>query len=287
MFYQTLFIVWRESIEALLIIGILQSWLSNNADQRGLSRPLWFGVLAGLFAAMLMAGILLQFSASLPPEGQDYFQAGMVFTASALIVHMVMWMRREGANLKSVMQSGLSTSAQNGKMLAVFSIAAIAVAREGAETVIFLIGVSAASTPSTAIEIGLAFVSAFALAALTYGALQFARHHMPWRWFFAITEYMLLLLGCAMFVKGFEYLISIGILPYTDVLWDSAWLLDDFTRFGSIVAGLTGYRSAPDVITTSSWAIYWAVVALLMSLIGNKRLTKSTPPKQNRPVSQG
>ena len=47
------FIVWRESIEALLVIGILQAWLSQQGES-GFSRGsiyLWAGVAAGLVAA--------------------------------------------------------------------------------------------------------------------------------------------------------------------------------------------------------------------------------------------
>ena len=47
------FIVWRESIEALLVIGILQAWLGQQGEE-GRTRGrafLWAGVAAGLFGA--------------------------------------------------------------------------------------------------------------------------------------------------------------------------------------------------------------------------------------------
>ena len=52
-FGNVVFIVWRESIEALLVIGILQAWLGQqggDACSRGRAY-LWAGVAAGLVAA--------------------------------------------------------------------------------------------------------------------------------------------------------------------------------------------------------------------------------------------
>ena len=58
---QIIFVIWRESIEALLVIGILSSWLSRNdpgGDARGRARAfLWGGVAAGFGAALIFAQI--------------------------------------------------------------------------------------------------------------------------------------------------------------------------------------------------------------------------------------
>jgi len=46
MIAQIIFVVWRESIEALLVIGILHAWLVHNAA--GAAKAwLWGGVVAG------------------------------------------------------------------------------------------------------------------------------------------------------------------------------------------------------------------------------------------------
>ena len=43
---QSMFIVWRESVEALLVIGILQAWVSHQSQGNRLLRYLWAGVVA-------------------------------------------------------------------------------------------------------------------------------------------------------------------------------------------------------------------------------------------------
>ncbi len=45
---QSLFIVWRESIEALLVIGILHAWISQQPQRRRALTCLWGGVALGL-----------------------------------------------------------------------------------------------------------------------------------------------------------------------------------------------------------------------------------------------
>ena len=51
---QVLFIVWRESVEALLVVGILYAWLSRTPDAAGGKRWLWGGVALLLGAAALV-----------------------------------------------------------------------------------------------------------------------------------------------------------------------------------------------------------------------------------------
>lgn len=268
MFAQTFFIVWRESIEALLVIGILHAWLRHNTTTGGTLRYLWGGVLAGLGAALGLSLLLTRLNTMLPPEGQDYFQILMIFTACTLILQMVFWMRRHSKGLKHQLEQGLSTRLENGQLWGVFTLALIAVMREGTETVIFLQGFIAAGRGNGG-EIATGIVSALAVASATYALLQLGGRYLSWRLFFRLTETMLLFLACALLVSGSGYLISLGVLPYTDPLWDTSFLIDDLTRLGGIVAGLTGYRAVPDVVTVMVWLVYWGTI--LWALQAQKR----------------
>jgi high-affinity iron transporter len=49
-FGQIIFVIWRESVEPLLVVGILHAWLSRQTDPATVTvgrRYLWSGVLAG------------------------------------------------------------------------------------------------------------------------------------------------------------------------------------------------------------------------------------------------
>ncbi|MGI4814258.1 MAG: FTR1 family protein, partial [Janthinobacterium lividum] len=105
---QVLFVVWRESVEALLVVGILYAWLRNGdaAARRGLPY-LWAGVGLGILAAVALGWALVVFTGELSGDGQDYFQTGMVLVACVLIVQMVLWMKHHGRTLKRDMEASL------------------------------------------------------------------------------------------------------------------------------------------------------------------------------------
>lgn len=260
MFAQTFFIVWRESIEALLVIGILHAWLRHNGTGRGAMAYLWGGVVAGLAAAVALSFMLMRFGAALPPEGQEWFQAALILTACALIVQMVFWMRRHGYALRRHLEEELSENLRKANLWGIFAIALIAVMREGAETVIFLQGaIAAAQGTDSRIAFGIA--AALFAAAATYALLQLGGRYLSWRLFFRVTEAMLLLLASALLVTGTGYLVSFGLLRYSEPLWDTSFLIDDMTRLGGIVADLTGYRAMPDAVTVGTWILYWSGIA--------------------------
>ena len=237
---QIIFILWRESVEALLVIGILASWLSNRQAGPRARAYLWGGVAAGLAVALGFAALVLGFSELLSGAMREGLMTGMVFLASALIVQMVVWMRRHGRTLKRELETGLETAARADHWGTVFLLAMLAVAREGSETVVFLYGT------------------------LTYAALRLGSRFLPWRWFFRVSEVVLLLLGAALFVTGVGDLVAAGLLPYGASLWDTGALLDDSGPVGGMVAALTGYRSAPDAVTLGAWIVYWGLVALTL-----------------------
>lgn len=266
---QIIFVIWRESIEALLVIGILSNWLRREAATGAVGaragRYLWGGVASGLAVALLFAAMVLGFAETLPPMLREDMMTAMVFLAAGLIVQMVLWMRRHARTLKRDLEWDLSDAARSGHWWTIFVLAAIAVAREGSETVVFLYGMVAGAAGTSLPGILGAIALGFALAFATYALMQLGGRLLPWSRFFRISEAMLLLLGCALFTTGLEQLVGAGILPFHAPLWDMSAILDDGGRVGGIVASLTGYRAAPDWVTLAGWIGYWAFVTVALA----------------------
>lgn len=268
---QVLFIVWRESVEALLVVGILNAWMNQNPAGAAGKRYLWAGVALGLLAAVGLA-VALFAASSLMAGAQDIFQTVMVFTAAALIVHMVLWMREHGRTLKKELEAGLRENASNANWWGVTLLAAIAIAREGSETVVFLYGMLAEADGSTLTSMSFAAIIGLGLAFLTFYLLQLGGKYLSWRLFFRITEIMLLLLGASLFLSGVEKLISMDILPaLVDPLWDSSALLDDMSPAGGVVASLTGYRAHPALMSLIAYALFWAAIWALFQWRNRKQ----------------
>src|SRR5207302_4743767 len=68
-----LFIVWRESAEAMLVVGILYAWLKRRSDATIGMRYLWGGVAAGIGLALALAVVMLGIASALSESALDYF----------------------------------------------------------------------------------------------------------------------------------------------------------------------------------------------------------------------
>lgn len=252
-----LFIVWRESAEAMLVVGILYAWLRKRPDAAIGMRYLWGGVVAGAALAIGLAVVMLGIASSLSGNGLDYFELGMMLVASALIVQMVFWMRRHGRTLKKHLEDSMAENARRANWWGLLVVVALAVGRETAEAVVFLYGLGAekggiAHLPAVLV---LGIAAAFA----TFWLLQQGTRFLSWRTFFRVSEVLLLLLAGALLVSGVEKLIALGVVPDVgDPLWNTTWLLDDSSRLGGLVASFTGYRARPALLPLAALAVYWA-----------------------------
>lgn len=259
------FIVWRETIEAMLVIGILHGWLTAQqamaaVDRRRAFHWLWGGVIGGLGLAALLALALLGVRVWAAESTLEWFQAVMPLLASALIFQMIVWMRRHGAGLKRELESGLETAAVRSNWLGMAVLATLAVGREGAETVIFLYGATSAAADGQTLIGG---ILGFLLALACYGLLVKGGRVFSWRVFFRTTEILLLLLGGALLVDAMDKLIGLEVLPpLADPLWNASFLMDDTSRAGSFVAAFTGWRAQPAGLSYLALMLWWGLAWL-------------------------
>jgi high-affinity iron transporter len=258
-----LFIIWRESAEAMLVVGILYAWLRKHPDVKRGMRFLWAGVGAGVGLALVLAAVMLGIATMLSDEGLEYFQLAMMLVAGGLIVQMVFWMRKNGRTLKRDLEANMQSNVAHANWWGLLVVVALAVGRESAETVVFLygLGVQYASVWNFLGILALGVGAAW----LTFWALQQGGRILSWRIFFRVSEIVLLLLAGALFVSGIEKMISLDVLPpLVDRLWDTSGVIDDSGRVGGLLAALTGYRARPALLPLLLLASYWAVVGVLL-----------------------
>jgi high-affinity iron transporter len=273
-FSQILFVMWRETVEAMLVVGILHAWLAHHPQGRLGLRYLWAGVAAGLVGALLLGLGIEAMNTVLSDEGQEYFQTSLMLLAAGLIVQMVLWMRRHGRRLKREMEESLSSSVGQQRWWGVFGLAAIAVAREGSETVLFLGSLASSAQGLAGGSFWLALGLGVALAGGTFYLLQLGGKVFSWAVFFRVTEVLLILLACSLLVSGVEKLIDVELLPaLVRQVWDSSGLLDDGSVFGSVISAFTGYRARPSLTVLLVMALYWLAMW---------RLTRPAAPSATR-----
>ncbi|MHC8293850.1 FTR1 family iron permease [Pseudomonas sp. LB3P58] len=266
---QSMFIVWRESVEALLVIGILQAWVSQQHQGNRLAKYLWAGVVLGLMLSGLLAVLILFAGEAMSGSASEWFQAALALMASLLIVQMVGWMHRHGRTLKHDLQRHADSHLARQGGAGLLLLAMLAVSREGSETVVFLYGAGAQLLGP---QLGLFAVGGamgLALSALTIALLHSSRRFISWQRFFAISEAILLVLGAALLVSGTERIggqllaMDLPEVMYSlvgDALWDSSALLSDSHGLGGFLAGFAGYRATPSGMTLLVLAGYWLAV---------------------------
>ena len=265
------FVVWRESLEALMVIGILYAWLKADGDRRGL-RALFVGVAAGVALALALGWGILHAQDELTGNALEIFQIAAMTLAAALIVQMVFWMRKHGRKLKANLETQLAEARAQQGQWGIIIIAALAVAREGAETVIFLYGLAVGGEISALISGAL---GGFAVAMLTAWGAAKSLAWLPLGRLLQLSAFLLLVLASSMLVAASDHMIGMDWLPtLVDPVWDSAALLDDQTGIGRLLHDFAGYRAQPALSTLLIWLAYWGLALLpfvVPSFIGFRR----------------
>ncbi|MCY1349330.1 Ferrous iron permease EfeU [compost metagenome] len=267
---QALLIVWRESVEAMLVIGILHAWLRRHPSPRRSLRLLWTGVLGGGLLAALLATLMVLAGEWMSGPSGEWFQAAMGLVASALVLQMLAWMTHGRQLLRHRLEDQASLALAHGRESGLVVLAALAVAREGSEVAIFLYGAGGASSAG---QILLGALLGLALGGLSFTLLQVGGRALDWRRFFAVSQWLLVLLGGAMLMGALDrasgQLMAMD-LPEVlyawlgDPLWDSSAWLDDGSRLGALIASLTGYRAMPSaaavLLLSAFWLLAWRLL---------------------------
>ncbi|WP_053214042.1 FTR1 family protein [Pseudomonas sp. Q12-87] len=266
---QSMFIVWRESVEALLVIGILQAWASRQQQASRLLRYVWAGTALGLLLSGVLAGLIVLAGETMSGAANEWFQASLALIASVLIVQMVSWMHRNARTLKHDLTRDADQRLSRQGGLGLLVLALLAVSREGSETVMFLYGAGARLQGPSLGLFAIGAAAGLVLSLLTVYVLHGSRRFISWPRFFAISEAILLLLGAALLVSGIErvggQLLAMDWpeAVYRGIgegLWDSSTLLDDGHGLGGFLADFAGYRASPSALTLLVWLGYWLVV---------------------------
>jgi high-affinity iron transporter len=253
-----LIVVWRESLEAMLVVGVLLAWIARQPEPEQLRRAVWSGLTVGVGLAVVLAWITFAVQSQFAGESLEIFQLAMVLFAAALIVQMVFWMHRHGRHMKRE----LETQAEQARgTLGIAAITALAVAREGAETVVFLYGLGLEADGGALASLLLAAASGLLLAGLTAWLVARGARFLNYRTLFRVSEIMLLVIAGALLAGGIDRMTSLDWLPsLVDPVWDSSAIVDDAAGAGRLLADFLGYRSRPTGVLLIVLVAYWSWV---------------------------
>lgn len=258
----TFIVTLREAFEAALILGIIYSYLEKVGAPDGV-RYLIRGGIFGLLASVSMGIGVSYLSGPLLDVGPDLITIVVIFAAVGLLTWHAWWMRQHARLIRGQVQQRIDQARSSNRLWVVGLIAFTAVFREGAETVLFLWGIMAQAGGGGwgSVVGGIAGIGcATALGwAIFRGGRRLSLQH-----FFPVTAVFIMLLAAGLFSSGIARLQGMGLLPLSEPLWNTSWLLSDGSVTGGFLSGLVGYRSQPTLPEVCAYVVYVVVVGLLL-----------------------
>jgi len=274
-------IMLREGIEAALIVGIIASYLKQTG--RGEWMPaVWIGVFLAVALALFVGGGLELVSAEFPQKQQELFEGIVGLVAVVILSSMVFWMRKVARSIKHALHESLDAALAGSKnqTYALIAMVFFAVAREGLETVFFLLAVfqqsEGAGAPMGAL---LGLVLAVAVGFAIYSGSMRLNLSLFFRW----TGLFILVVAAGILANSVQALHEAGVWNHLQgVVFDISATLPMDGPTGSVLAGMFGYQDAPTVSTLSVYLIY---LLFALALFFMPHAGQSSRPAHSHPSS--
>ena len=303
-----LIIVFREVLEASLIIGILYTYLKKSDNQDSI-KMLWGGVGLAVFISVI-ASILFQIIAGgFEGSASKIFEGIVMIIASVVLTTMIIWMA-QNKNISEDLKNKAKESLSSGLKYGIFTLAFVAVFREGVEIILFLYAIG--------IKDGISIFPSIigAILGLLAGYAIFVQGvKIPLKQFFNVTSVFLIFVAAGMLTYGIHELESGGVIPYmggetkiqedsitairmngetkefsidkekkaqkwASRIWDinpsknddgSYPVLHDKGAVGGLLKGFFGYNGDPSLVEFITWLISVIGLNYLYQKIGRRK----------------
>ncbi|HFC8502015.1 TPA: iron uptake transporter permease EfeU [Neisseria oralis] len=272
-------IMLREGIEAALIVGIVAGFLKQSGHSR-LMPKVWLGV---ALAALMCLGIgygIHSATGEIPQKEQEFVVGVIGLVAVAILTYMILWMKKAARSMKQQLQDSVQTALNrgNGQGWALVGMAFLAVAREGLESVFFLLAVFQQS-PTWSMPVGavLGLLAAVVIGALIYQGgmrLNLAK-------FFRWTGVFLIVVAAGLVAGSLRALHEAGVWNHLqEVVFDSSKYLHEDSPLGVLLGGFFGYTDHPTQGEVLAWLLY-LVPVMIWFLHGSRPAAVQRPSESH------
>ncbi|MFQ6118093.1 MAG: FTR1 family protein, partial [Candidatus Bipolaricaulia bacterium] len=254
-------ITFREALEAALIIGIIAAYLAK-INRGDLLRYLYLGAGGAVLGSGLLGWIFTAVSGGLSGGAEKIFEGLAALSAAAVLTYMIGWMGRNARRIKGELEQRVEVSVSRGQLFGIAALAFIAVFREGAETVLFLVTLALQDPVGTLIGLAVGLAAVILLALLGIQGI----YRLNLRRFFQWTSILLLIFAAGLVAYGVHELNEAGIIPpLIEHLWDinppqnpdgGYPLLHEKGAVGSILKSLLGYNGNPSLTEVLAYLAY-------------------------------
>ncbi len=277
-------IMLREGVEAALIVGIVAGYLKQTGHAAWMP-AVWVGILLAVALSLFVGAALQIASAEFPQKAQELFEAIVGLVAVFVLTTMVFWMRKAARSIKAELHasidSALAASGGGAKGWALVGMVFFAVAREGLESVFFLLAVfqqsSGAAAPLGAL---LGIAAAIAIGWGIYaGGLR-----LDLRRFFRWTGIFVLIVAAGILAGSVRALHEAGVWNQLQTIaFDVSGVLPMDSLIGSVFAGIFGYHDTPAVGEVLAYVVFLAVTLFAFLRPPSAARPASLPPAPHVP----
>jgi high-affinity iron transporter len=263
----------REGIEAALIISIVLGMLKkmNRYDR---APVVWLGVAGAVAISVSVAVVLNVLGAEFDGPGEMAFEACTMLFAAAVLTWMIFWMQKQGRRTQLGLEADVRQALSGGHTVALFSVAFLAVLREGVELALFLTAVNF----STSLVAGEAPIMGWLggllglIAALIIGWLMYeSAIKLNLRRFFQFTSVILIFFAAGLVGHAVHELNELGWIPSVVAhVYDLAPLLPENSTVGEFLKALLGYTASPSLTEMLAYLAYFVMVLGLLRYLDRK-----------------
>lgn len=253
-------IVFRETLEAALLLGIVAAAARSMPER---NRWLAAGVLAGIIGSLVVAVLAGRIAEMADGVGQEIFNASVLGVAVLMLGWHNIWMARHARAMVSEVRTVVTDVADGRRDLSAIAVViAVAVLREGSETVLFLFSLTSSGEPVA--RVGTGGLLGLAAGAVAGYALYAGLLRVPVRHFFTVTAGLILFLAAGMAGQMARFMIQGDLIPaLANPLWDTSAVLPMDSMIGAVLHVLAGYEARP-----SGMQIVFYTGVLLVILVG-------------------
>ncbi|RDU36264.1 iron permease [Neobacillus piezotolerans] len=279
---QALLITFREVLEALLIVGIITTYLKR-VGQKQYTKYVWLGaglaVVASIGIAMLFQVVFTGFAAM---GSEIYLKIGIMVVSTILLTQMVFWMAAHSKDIKGNVEGKMNKFISTGNIIGMVIHSFLVVLREGIETVFFFAAITGGNI-GAAMQ-GWGAISGALIAAVVCYFFFRGTMRVPLKTFFKVTGAFIILIAAGLLVQAISMMQDINligsVMPHVyDITWfmpehpiDYAHYLRD-TGTSPLISGdvgiflkaLFGYSSMPSIEEVMAYLGYFAAIYLLTS----------------------